>query len=413
MEPFASGVGPENRPDGDRTEAMPARPQFVVWQMMVGVLVFAVLFALAVYTGLWVLLVPLTVLLVSMVIAAVVILVVRRGAQQDAMLWTIATAVERRLPLAPGIEAFADLCSLGYRWRVLALAQRISAGVALPEALLQIPRVLPRVATVYTRMGWDAGLLARALRDVAAARTAWRPFRHTLTLRVLYLGWILYGIQAVSGFMLYFIVPKFEAIFADYGAELPAITIVVIKAGHFLIGTWILPILLVLQFVLLLGLPLLFFDWFHWDLPILDRLVRRRHAAVVLRALAIGMEGGQPLPRMLAVLAQRYPSRWIRGRLRGVRDDVAGGSDWRRSLRTRGILRGAEAAVLEAAERVGNLPWALRELAEGIERRSGVRFQAWSQVLFPLIVMGLGGLVALFAVAYFLPLVQLIQRLTP
>src|SRR5207249_3566500 len=152
----------------------------------------------------------------------------------------------------------------------------------------------------------------------------------------------------------------------------------------------------------LIGLPLVFLDWFFWDLPVLDRLVRRHHAAVVLRTLAIGMEGGQPLPALLDVLARRYPSRWVRGRLRHVRDDVAAGGDWRASLRAHGFLRGAEVAVLATAQRVGNLPWALRELADGSERRFSVRIQALSQVFFPLIVLGLGGLVFLLAVAYFL-----------
>jgi type II secretory pathway component PulF len=413
VEQTPSSPSPERRPGNDRAAATLAGPQFEVWQQMVAVVVFAVVFAVIAYTGWWILLLPLAVLFVSTVIGAVVIVIVRGRSQQDAMLWTVSNAVERRLPLASGIEAFADLCSFSYRWRALALAQRLNAGVPLPEALAQIPGVLPRAATVYTRMGWDVRLLVRAFRDVAAARMAWQPFRHSLTLRVVYLGWVLYGIQVIIAFIVYFIVPKFQAIFADFGADLPAITVVVMRAGDWLMRTGTLPILLVLEFFLVLGLPLLFLDWFYWDLPVLDRLVRRRHAAVVLRTLAIGMEGGQPLPALLDALARRYPSRWVRGRLRSVRDDVAAGADWRRSLGTHGFLRRTESAVLETAQRVGNLPWALRELADGIDRRFGVRFQAWSQVLFPLIILGLGGLVFVLAVAYFLPLIQLIRRLGP
>jgi type II secretory pathway component PulF len=67
--------------------------------------------------------------------------------------------------------------------------------------------------------------------------------------------------------------------------------------------------------------------------------------------------------------------------------------------------------VLEAAERAGNLSWALRELAEGSERRLGYRMQALAQVLFPLIVILIGGIVFLLAVAYFSPLIRLVEEL--
>ena len=87
------------------------------------------------------------------------------------------------------------------------------------------------------------------------------------------------------------------------------------------------------------------------------------------------------------------------------------GREWWRCLRWQGLIRTSEAAVLESAQRAGNLPWALRELAESGERQTIYRLQAWSQALFPLIVISLGGLVFLLAVAYFSPLIALIQEL--
>ena len=70
-----------------------------------------------------------------------------------------------------------------------------------------------------------------------------------------------------------------------------------------------------------------------------------------------------------------------------------------------------DAAVLASAQRVGNLDWALRELAESSDRRLGYRLQFWLQLIFPLIVLAVGALVFLLAVAYFLPLVTLITKL--
>ena len=60
---------------------------------------------------------------------------------------------------------------------------------------------------------------------------------------------------------------------------------------------------------------------------------------------------------------------------------------------------------------VGNLAWALDELAESNERRLVIKFQFVLQTLFPLIVLMLGLVVFVTAAAYFAPLVTLISRL--
>ena len=72
----------------------------------------------------------------------------------------------------------------------------------------------------------------------------------------------------------------------------------------------------------------------------------------------------------------------------------------------------ADRAVLAAAQRAGNLAWALREMADGMRRRVAYRLQAWIQILFPTAVVSLALVVMFFWAAFFLPLIALIQRLT-
>ena len=115
---------------------------------------------------------------------------------------------------------------------------------------------------------------------------------------------------------------------------------------------------------------------------------------------------------MLGTLAEYHPSGWVRERVGRVLQDVRKGADCWKSLRDHGLIRPADAAVLEAASRVGNLPWALRETAESGERRLGYRLQLWLQLLFPAVVLAMGGLVCVLVTAFFLPLVTLIEALT-
>jgi protein transport protein HofC len=132
----------------------------------------------------------------------------------------------------------------------------------------------------------------------------------------------------------------------------------------------------------------------------------------VLRALAIFVEGGKPIALALETLASHYPTAWVRRRLRRAGAAVHNGADWVEALRRYRLIREPEAEVLNSASAVGNLAWALKELADTAERRLATRCQLAIQTLFPLVVVLLGLVVFVMTLAYFLPLSQLIRGLT-
>jgi protein transport protein HofC len=283
----------------------------------------------------------------------------------------------------------------------------------LPQALEREPGILPRDAVVLINVGWESGVLAGALREAASARSALHPAWILLSSRFAYFVVVLGIMQGIVGFMMYFIIPKFEAIFNDFGVSLPEVTILLIHVSHWLTryGFFFGLLLIGAELFLLMYLPVSFFGWVNWYVPGLDRLFLARHTGLILRSLARVVEGGQPIQWGVATLVKCYPTWWVRRKLRMVALDLTEGKDWCVSLYERGLLRGADAAVLESARRAGNLAWALRETAENGERRLAFRLQAWVQALFPFFVVLIGALVFVIVVGYFSPLVILIERL--
>ncbi len=116
--------------------------------------------------------------------------------------------------------------------------------------------------------------------------------------------------------MLYFIIPKLEAIFRDFNLPLPEITVITIDASHFIIKYFYLffPFLL-LEFFLLFYIPLSFLRQGNYDFPLFDRLLRRRHTALILRSLSLVVEAGKPISLGLSTLSNHYPTRWVRRKL--------------------------------------------------------------------------------------------------
>jgi type II secretory pathway component PulF len=66
---------------------------------------------------------------------------------------------------------------------------------------------------------------------------------------------------------------------------------------------------------------------------------------------------------------------------------------------------------LKTAERAGNLPWILRQIAVRREKRAVYRLASALQVMYPVVILLLGSFVGFFVISLFIPLVKLIEGL--
>jgi type II secretory pathway component PulF len=202
-------------------------------------------------------------------------------------------------------------------------------------------------------------------------------------------------------------------IFREFGIPLPGVTRWVIGTSNFVARYGAASaMVMIFELGLLIFLPFSFLGWGNYTVPFFDRVLGPRHTALVLRSLALFVEGRKPILLGLSTLANHYPTGWVRRRLRRVESDVKAGADWIESLWRHRVIKSAEAEVLPSAIAVGNLAWALLELADATERRLSTRFQLLIQTVFPLVVIMFGMVVFILAVAYFAPLVQIISGLT-
>ncbi len=354
---------------------------------------------------------PLVALLVLLVLGMAVLR--QRRAQQYTLLSTLAVAAERLMPLVPAVEAFADERGGLLGWRARRLAELLRSGATLPDALQQTPGLVPQQALVTIRAGQESGALAEALRDAVGSHGLLAPLWNQLLARVLYVCFLMLFAVSVATFMMLRIVPEFQKIFAEFDAELPPLTRTITATSYLFANYWYVlaaPLLVILGLAFL-GLGMQYMGGFRWNVPFVNWLTRRLDTAVILDALALAAERNVNFPAKIATLARWYPRQSVRKRLQAALRDVDAGADWCQSLARRGLIRRAELAVLGAAQRVGNLPWALREMADSSRRRLAYRLHALLQVLFPLTIAAFGLLVMAYVVGYFMPLVSLISSL--
>ncbi|MBT6495352.1 MAG: hypothetical protein HOL01_12445, partial [Planctomycetaceae bacterium] len=71
-----------------------------------------------------------------------------------------------------------------------------------------------------------------------------------------------------------------------------------------------------------------------------------------------------------------------------------------------------ETALLSAAERAGNLDWALRRTADNVDSRISFRFNALVEFVRPVLMLLYAGVVGTVVVGLFMPLVKLLNDLS-
>ena len=350
------------------------------------------------------------------IILLVVMAMVRmrhRRTQQFVLLSTMAVAAERMMPMQPVIEAFADEQHGRIAAEARRLAARLEAGWLLPDAVDASGGLFPPEARVAIRVGHQAGTLAAALGNVAGGRDSHDAVWAQVAGKVLYLSTVVLFGSCVAMFLMLKIVPAVQRIFIDFNADLPPITqfFFFVSGSTALYGGFLSAILFPVMVLITAYCLFRYIGWVHWDLPGVTWLLRRLHTAAILDVLATVAQREQSFRDGIATLARAYPKMTIRRRLWRVLADLEAGTNWCDSLARRGLIRQADRAVLLAASRVGNLPWALREMADSNRRRLAYRSQTWLQVAFTLVILMLGLMVLLFVVSYFLPMISLIQNL--
>jgi type II secretory pathway component PulF len=133
----------------------------------------------------------------------------------------------------------------------------------------------------------------------------------------------------------------------------------------------------------------------------------------VLKMLGVLLEAGKTVPESLAILIRGGSfAPVVTRRLELCQSAAQNGEPLVDCLRHGGLLTRSLAPLLQAAERAHNLPWALAELGEHLTNRATRLIRRAGVAVAPTAIFTIGLLVGGVALGFFLPLVELMGRLS-
>lgn len=337
----------------------------------------------------------------------------RQRARESQLLWLLALATRHNRDLTFEVKCHARGWTGFHACRLRELATYLASGQSLGIALQMVPHLLPPWAVAAILTAEETGTLNQTLTESATGHVVMMKERYRtgspaglIVMGVTYLS----ATTGIVAFLCYFIVPKYEAIFEGFGTELPWETVLFIQASHvvanyFYLFMWFPLFLLWLVHVDHRGWRTLKMRLLTWFYPLFD-------ASGVLRQLAHTIERNQPISHGLLSLANCHYRPSVAETMAQVYVEVESGDDpWQLLHHNRFVTR-RDLAVIQTAERVGNLPWALREVAHLRERRLQHQLDLALTFLRPALVLLLGVLVGIVCYTMFLPLIKVTSDLS-
>lgn len=342
---------------------------------------------------------------------------ITRHRRPSQLLWLMSVAVRNNRRLSDELRAHAQACSNAYGKKLYRVAKLLDEGQTLGTALTQVRDVVPTWIVSDILAAEDAGTLATALPELAkqqADRLRADSMRNPLSGTMIYMAACGWSAALVCTFLMIWIIPKFKAIFHGFGTELPKLTMLLIQVTDalttypfitgpiVLAGSWLVTELIRADAA---GWRNLRTKWLGWLYPKLD-------GPDVLRHLARAVAGGQPIVVGLASLSRYHFRPTVRAAMQRVREQVEAGADCWEVLQYEGLLGPHDLQLVRSAGQVGNLSWALRELADLRERRFHHRVRLVFEYLQPIPTIVMGLVVFFVVVPLFMPLVKLLNDLS-
>ena len=338
--------------------------------------------------------------------------------RQTSLLMLLAGGIGHGETLLHSLRAHEAESSGDWANKVGQLRLLMEQGHSLAASMTMVRDLIPDQTVSAIRTAESTGTLPDVLVDEAkrigqSVQTAsgGAVTMETLLLMTFSIGTVMF---CVVSFLMIFIIPKFKEIFIGFGVELPAVTMALISITDGILSGWFL-FILPLTGCACIGL------WWTYSTG-RSKLIHGYHRLMehwprywvpgVLRQLSLSAATGQPLGAALDSIMIDMPPGRAAERISGLRHRVMTGEDTIEALQATRLLRTREAAFLHSAMKTRHLDWGLRHLAEAIEAR---RMRFWRRVptiLAPMMMLVMGLTVMFVCVAFFAPLIKLLNDLS-
>ena len=297
------------------------------------------------------------------------------------------------------------------------IRSRIDRGIPLSQAMSQ-QKSFNALLVSLVEAGEEGGLLGQALEQSAVLLEKQEQLRSKIRSALFYPGFVMTFAVAIVIFFFMFLVPKFEEVFATLNIELPQITLALFAMGNWFSRNWYIIALIVLGIIF--GIHMLnknkhtkgIMDRIKLKIPIMKDLLMKASMARSSRTLSALTAAGVPIVRGIEMAEDTAGNEAVKDGYKELRASVVRGVSLGDAAKNAGIFPVLVSQMMRIGEETGHLDAMLERVAMWYDQELDEQVKATVSLLEPVMIVFVGGIIAVIAVSIFAPVTSAIVQLS-
>ena len=291
----------------------------------------------------------------------------------------------------------------------------IQKGETLAGAMAEEDKAFPSIMVNMVAAGEASGNLEIAFERLAVQFEKSARLNSMVKKAMIYPVAIVFVAIVVVIIMMTVVVPKFSAMFAGMGEELPAATKIVVAISEFMLNNYLVLIIAVIAMVIAWKVFAASDYGIHFNarmmmkLPLFGNLTLKSACAGLARTLSTLMASGMSLIEAIDITAKTMKNVIIKESLMEAKEEVTKGMALSAPLYEAGIFPVLICQMIKIGEETGNLESMLDRLADYYDEEVENATQALSAAMEPMIICVLAVLVGGIVAAVYSPILTMYQ----
>lgn len=345
-----------------------------------------------------------------------------RSTREDLILFTrkLNALYKAGIPITNSLGVIAEQDANKYFSAVAGrLRNDLEQGYSFSEAIAQHLDVFPDTYIHAIRVAEETGRLDVVMEKLAATLERDLETREQIKTAVRYPVIVVILVIAAFFALVTFVVPKFAEFYTKNNAQLPLPTQILIDLNIMIRHYW--PLLVG---VIVVGIPLgirLFrlkqvrekFDGLILKLPIFGPLFNKIYIARFSHLLEVTFTSGAPLLKGLETIRSAIGNRVIEGEIDKIRQQVQQGNSLGSIRNQLPHFPSLALSLIQIGLESGSLDFMLQQVASFYDREVDYTTKRLMTMIEPLLILFLGCVVLVMALAIFLPMWNLVEVFRP
>ncbi len=301
---------------------------------------------------------------------------------------------------------------------ILKVREDVEGGAALADAMKKHPKTFDALFSNMIAAGEAGGILDTILKRLAVYIEKNVKLKGEVKSAMIYPVAVMIIAAVVVAAILWKVIPTFAAMFAGLGAQLPLPTRVVIAASNGVVSYgW-------MVLIALGGIGYAFKTYYATNngrhvidrimltLPVLGDILRKVAVARFCRTLSTLLASGVPILDGLDITARTAGNAIIEDAIQKTRSGIERGETVSGPLRETGVFPSMVVQMINVGETTGALDAMLSKIADFYEEEVDTAVAGLLTLMEPIMIAFLGVIVGGIVIAMYMPIFDMISKLT-